>query len=300
MSSTNKNVPYGIYPVDTTTRYYDRVPVTVVSGVTVQANTPYKYHTDNVKVTPAGQSETPSGVIVQVYRPNGDTSGLTYGEPADSSVLAADNDGTCLAMVTEKDSPHVTFQSVVAYNNKTLGVGDRFSYNYTLGCLVFDPSGPFIFVRYANKTAFSGSESAPFCSVVVKVTTADSTFTGTAKTAAYDASAAQATLTGKTTGFDFTLTSTVDEVFKLPASDGTGASAIASNTVVVARLMANSTKKLEIIASGTGKKVFKSIADTDGTTGAVIGKSIAAVGDYAVLVPVSGGNWAAVATKFTA
>ena len=297
MSSTNKNVPYGIYPVDTTTRYYDRVPVTVVSGVTVQANTPYKYHTDDVEITPAGQSETPSGVIVQVYRPNGDTSGLTYGEPADSAVSAADNDGTCLAMVTEKDSPHVTFQSVVAYNNKTLGIGDRFSYNYTLGCLVFDPEGPFIFVRYANKTAFSGSETAPFCSVVVKVTTAASTFTGTAKAAAYDASAAQATLTGKTTGLDFTLTS-ADAALTLPASDGTGASAIASNTVVVARLMATSTKKLEIIV--TGKKVFKSIADTDGTTGAVIGKSIAAVGDYAVLVPVSGGNWAAVATKFTA
>ena len=299
MSSTNKNVPYGIYPVDTTTRYYDRVPAKVVSGVTVQANTPYKYHTDDVKITPAGQSETPSGVIVQVYRPNGDTSGLTYGEPADSAVSAADNDGTCLAMVTEKDSPHVTFQSVVAYNNKTLGIGDRFSYNYTLGCLVFDPSGPFIFVRYANKTAFSESESAPFCSIIVKVTTAASTFTGTAKTAAYDASAAQADLTGKTTGFDFTLTS-ADAALTLPASDGTGASAIASNTVVVARLMATSTKKLEIVASGTGKKVFKSIADTDDTTGAVIGKSIAAVGDYAVLVPVSGGNWAAVATKFTA
>lgn len=297
MSSTNKNVPYGIYPVDTTTRYYDRVPVTVVSGVTVQANTPYKYHTDDVKITPAGQSETPSGVIVQVYRPNGDTSGLTYGEPADSAVSAADNDGTCLAMVTEKDSPHVTFQSVVAYNNKTLGIGDRFSYNYTLGCLVFDPAGPFIFVRYANKTAFSGSETSPFCSVVVKVTTANPTFTGTAKAADYNASAAQATLTGKTTGLDFTLTS-ADAALTLPASDGTGASAIASNTVVVARLMATSTKKLEIIV--TDKKVFKSIADTDGTTGAVIGKSIAAVGDYAVLVPVSGGNWAAVATKFTA
>ena len=282
MSSTNKNVPYGIYPVDTTTRYYDRVPVTVVSGVTVQANTPYKYHTDKIKITPAGKTDAPSGVIVQVYRPNGDTNGFTYGEPADSAVLAADNDGTCLAMVAEKDSPNVTFQSVINHDFPSIPVGDGLAYDSSLGGLTYSPvSGPFSFVRYANKTAFSGSENSKGAGIVVKIAT-PSYSGGTAVTASQ--SPTSATLSGKLTKYDFGNTTTNADL-TIPASNGTGAAAIDPATAIVVR-KTHATGTVTVIV-GTSKKAF----DVDGET--EIGATITN-GKYAVLVPYTNGDWIAI------
>lgn len=300
MANDGVNTGYslGLYPVDTYSRYFGRVSKYVTSSVALSTNVPYK--NVDTTISAAAQTDTPNGVVVQLYKPGGAATGSEQGDVANGSITSTENDGTCLAIVTESNSPHVTFQGVVAYTQTQdtsslvwypklkFRAGDRFSYDTTNNVLVYDPVvGKFEFVSYVAKPAFAGDQASPYCSIVVRVNTL--TYAGTEKSATYDASDAAGILavSGKVSKFDFTNASVA--TFTLPDS-----SSVSSDTVVVAYKKSGA-GGVTIAVGGTSKKAYTTIGGTVEITGS-LGTT---AGFYVVLVPVKGGDWAAIASKLS-